>query len=435
MDRKYIKAFRELDNIVANRKLNNKFPALGYTSNLDLLCDFRIDILNKLLEENMQGWKLKDMRPVSKILTLEDLLQTMVFYCINGIGGEADIDDINLVTRNFQHTKGMGGTATQGAMALAAVECPSIVHLTDDSEDVCEILSLPQIYTASEEGELIHIDEVITKKEQEIHCIIQYKKGDVIKLSKQSEIIPTSNRLIITKITINEFVPFNHGYFNYIENNAINISSNVLSSFNALIDKDILVERLTYVEKHVSKYKKNNKNGIVFFEDAHYHDDEIKKLCIENLYSVVDIVSLNEEELEYTLKMFKYKVDINNILSCVKGIKFLIQKFHIKKGIIVHTKDYSMYVGEQISADIERGLIYGNLLATAKAMFGWYGTKKHIQKVLELPLSEKGMLNSFVVSNSKYAGDVKIVPSKYIDKPKYTIGLGDSFVAGVQICF
>ena len=31
--------------------------------------------------------------------------------------------------------------------------------------------------------------------------------------------------------------------------------------------------------------------------------------------------------------------------------------------------------------------------------------------------------------------DAVIVPTKYIDKPQYTIGLGDSFVAGVQICF
>ncbi|WP_281811116.1 ADP-dependent glucokinase/phosphofructokinase [Vallitalea longa] len=435
MEDKYKVAFDDLDNVISLRKEKNIFPAMGYTSNLDLLCDFQIDILNRLLKENMQGWNLKDMKPVPKIITIEDLLQTMVFYAINGIGGEADIENINLVTKNFQYTKGMGGTATQGAMALATIKCPSVVHLTDDSKDVCEILSSPYIYTVSEKGRLIHTNEVISKGEQEIHCIIQFKKGDVIELGEQKASIPASNRLIITKITINEYVPFDQNYFNYIESNAVNISSNVLSSFNALMDKKVLEEHLTYVKKHILKYKEKNIKGIVFFEDAHYHDNEIKKLCIESLYSKVDIVSLNEEELKYTLMMYDYKIDITDILSCIRGIRCLIDKFHIKKGIIVHTKDYSMYVGEELEADIERGLIYGNLIATAKAMFGWYGTKEQIEKILTLPLSKVGLSNKEIVSKSEYRDGIKIVPSKYIDKPKYTIGLGDSFVAGVQICF
>jgi len=27
------------------------------------------------------------------------------------------------------------------------------------------------------------------------------------------------------------------------------------------------------------------------------------------------------------------------------------------------------------------------------------------------------------------------VPSRYMERPRYTIGLGDTFTAGVQICF
>ena len=39
------------------------------------------------------------------------------------------------------------------------------------------------------------------------------------------------------------------------------------------------------------------------------------------------------------------------------------------------------------------------------------------------------------ISSSEYRDEVVLVPTKYLDKPKYTIGLGDSFVAGVQLCF
>ena len=169
-------------------------------------------------------------------------------------------------------------------MALAQLSCPSIVHLTDDSKEVCQILRSPSIYAVSQDGRLIHTDEVIQTNEQEIHFIIQFKKGDKICLGGQEAVIPCSNRLIITKITVNEFVPFSKPYFEWIERNGTDISSNVLSSFNALLDPQVLKEHLEYVKGHVAKYKEANPDGIVFFEDAHYHTmpsgNYAWKLCI-----------------------------------------------------------------------------------------------------------------------------------------------------------
>ena len=88
-----------------------------------------------------------------------------------------------------------------------------------------------------------------------------------------------------------------------------------------------------------------------------------------------------------------------------------------------------------MKADIERGLIYGNLLATTKANNGWYGTREQIKEVLAFDCSPKGMEHYQTIAKSQYAGKVILVPSKYIDTPKHTIGLGDSFMGGVQICF
>ena len=50
---------------------------------------------------------------------MEDLLGTVVYYCIRGIGGEADVKNTKLVEESFHFDYGMGGTAVQAAMALA----------------------------------------------------------------------------------------------------------------------------------------------------------------------------------------------------------------------------------------------------------------------------------------------------------------------------
>lgn len=436
IEKKYQQAYEVMSETAAKRMSDHCFTAMGYTSNLDVLCDFSVDRLNELLAQYIPDGDLMQVEVPKKVHTMEELLQTIVYFCTRGIGGEADIENTKLLEECFTAHYGMGGTAVQAALALAQIGCPSIVHLTDDSKEVCELLESSYVYTVSEKGELVHTDGIVQTQEQELHCIIQFKKGDVICLGDQKAEIPCSNRLILTKITVNEFVPFSKPYFKWVEENAEHVSSNVLSSFNALLDPTVLKEHLDIVERHVVKYREKNPEGIVFFEDAHFHDFSVRKLCLETISSYVDIISLNEEELKYTLKeMYDFDIDISDIVSCVEGAKYIREKFGIHKGVIIHTKDYSMYVGDKLKADIEKGLMYGNMLATAKAQNGSYGTKEQIAEVLTFGLSSKGVENYNKIITSKYAEEVTLVPSKYIDKPKYTIGLGDSFLGGVQMCF
>lgn len=436
LGKRYEEAYEKLLCVGEERRKRKAGTAMGCTSNLDLLCEFDTERLNRLLESHLQGEKLADMKTVPLIQNIQELLRTIVYYCVRGIGGEADVSNVELVKMCFNCQEGMGGTAVQAALALAGLECDSVVHLTDDSKEVCRLLESPFVYTVSGEGEVVHTDHIKQTQEQEVHCIIQFQKGSMIRLGEEQIEIPCSNRLILTKITVNASVPLSKAYLKWVEEHAAYIKSNVISSLNAILEQEVLRQRLRELEEHIRRYRENNPEGIVFFEDAHYHDDAVRKLCLETLYSFVDIVSLNEEELKYTLEeMYGFHVDIEDIQSCIEGAEFIRKKFGIQKGVIVHTKDYSMYVGEKLKADIEKGLMYGNMLATAKAYNGWYGTKETVEEILKFPLSPKGMEHERTIRESEYAGKVVLVPSKYMDKPRYTIGLGDSFVGGVQLCF
>ncbi|MEG6571032.1 ADP-dependent glucokinase/phosphofructokinase [[Clostridium] cellulosi] len=435
-EEKYIAAFEGLDMAIRRHVEQKRYPAMGYTTNFDLICDFQVEKLNGLIAKLLPKLKLSELKPAALIKTTGELLCTIAYFCVNGIGGEVDLNDPSLMNGIFDLRPAIGGTAAQAAMALAAVGMPSVIHITDDSKEVCEILNSPLIYTVSDDGQLVHTDVIKQKHEQEVHYIIQFRKGDVVRFADCEVPIPVSNRLILTKVTVNEIVPFSAPYFSYIEDHAEEFGSNVLSSFNCLKRKEELEKHIEIIKKHLEKYRINNPKGIVFFEDAHYHSNEIKQFCMEAIYPSVDIVSLNEEELKSTLALYGIPIDLNDILSCVEGMATIQKKFHIKKGVIVHTKDYSIYAGDKIKGcDIETGLIYGNLLATVKASGGSYGTREKIAEILKLPLSEKGKEFQSMLKRSKYAEKAVLVPSKYIDKPKFTIGLGDSFVAGLQICF
>ena len=100
----------------------------------------------------------------------------------------------------------------------------------------------------------------------------------------------------------------------------------------------------------------------------------------------------------------------------------------------MHTADYAVFVGDKGDIAIERGLYWGGLLATARASVGRYPTLEDVERVLALPISEKGAEFAAAISAGSY-DDVQLIPTRYIDKPRFTIGLGDSFTAGMQICF
>lgn len=158
LEKKYEEAYNELLYVGEERRKAKAGMAMGCTSNLDLLCEFDTERLNMLLEQYLHGEKLIDMKKVPLIQNVQELLRTIVYYCIRGIGGEADVSDVELVKMCFDYQEGMGGTAVQAALALAGLHCDSIVHLTDDSREVCRLLESPFVYTISQEGKAVHTD-------------------------------------------------------------------------------------------------------------------------------------------------------------------------------------------------------------------------------------------------------------------------------------
>ena len=424
-----------MPSVIDKRNSKGIYTAMGYSSNLDILLDFHVETLNRLLEENVPDGILAEMEAAPLIRSEKELLETIVSYCRKGIGGEADIADIDLIRRSFPCKNGMGGTAVQAALALAQLGAGSVVHLSDDSKEVREQLDYPCIRVPLEDGTLGGAMDVDGRNPQEVHAILQFQKGSVVRLGGQSFEIPVSNRLILTKNTVNITLPLSEAFLSWVEDHAEQVSSNVLSSFNCILEKNVLQERLARVKEHVKAYRRNNPDGIVYFEDAHYHDRAVREMCIETLYPHVDIMSMNEEELAYTLSMYGAEADISDVRSCVEGAEYLRKRFSIKRGVVVHTKDYAMYVGDRSGLDIENGLTYGVLMATAKAAFGRYGTADDIEWVLTQKISERGVRNREIIRECGLDERVVLVPTFYLDSPKYTIGLGDSFTGGMQMCF
>ena len=324
--------YNGLQAVTERRKRDAIYTALGYTSNLDLAAEFRAEDLNDLLAKYLPAGVLRAMRPAERIRTMEDLLETVVYYCLQGIGGEVDIEDPDLVRALFPCVNAIGGTGVQAALALDRLGAGSIVHLTDDSKEVLEQLASPNIRMPLADGTLGGASDVQGRGPQETHVILQFRRGSRIVLGEQEEEIPASNRLILTRNTVNHILPLDENFLHWVEAHSQQVSSLVLSSFNSILDPEILRHRLGRILEHVERYRRKNPQGTVYFEDAHYHDRQIRRLCMETVYPHTDIVGMNEEELLHTLDMYQVPVKIEDIFS-KSGITHAIHTGSNKEGL------------------------------------------------------------------------------------------------------
>ena len=174
---------------------------------------------------------------------------------------------------------------------------------------------------------------------------------------------------------------------------------------------------------------------MIYFESAHYLRQEVKNIVYKEISHYVDIMGMNEEELLAHTRELGIEIDKDDLKDVLQGLEHLIKRYKVQ-GIIMHTKDYSMYYGSELyGIDLEKALTLGNLLSGTRARIGHYGSLEECRESLKLGLSETGLRFYNELEEMHLDRKVYLVPSRYMEKPVCTIGLGDTFVAGVQFAF
>lgn len=417
-------------------KASGKRLCFGYTSDLDILIQWDVDIFNGILDEYLH--EKPSAKEGETIDSMASFARIVSHYALHGLGGEIDISDEQVCTeleKRFITKPGLGGTCAQGAAALGAIGIPLIAHITDKSKPVCEWLDYDGLETISSNGERIPMRQAATKESPVRHMILQFSKGDVLRIHGEERTIPLSNRLIMDYDAIHKIMPVDPPFLQYIESNASLLYSYNISGFNAIIDADIMKTKLAELNAHYQIIKKQNPDCKIYFESAHYLNSQIRQMVFEGISEYADILGVNEEELVDFAEKMQLEADKEDLTSVLNVLEKMIQQYRVQ-GIVMHTKDYSLYFGNKMEeVDIEMGLTLGNLLSGTRARTGRYGNLDDCKESLSLALSETGVRFADVLEGMSLNHYACLVPSRYLEHPTCTIGLGDTFVAGMQICF
>lgn len=426
-----------LDDMVADIekcKISGKRIVFGYTSDADALLTYDEKEFNEILEKYLTCEPHREQHDV--VDSMETFARLIAYYMMNGLGGEVDISDYKVVEyllEHFQYTFSLGGTGAQGATAMCCAGMPVLAHISDRSKLVCELMDYPEMETV-QNGKIVPIT-ALQRGEPVYHIVFSYTKGDRFRIGNKEYEVPVANRVILDYDRIHKDIVVDGDFKQYLEENANKLISYNLSGFNAIVDNELAQRRLSELGIHYTKIKEKNAECVIYFESAHYLSPEVKATVYAGISPYVSIMGMNEEELVAHGMELGMEIDKDDISDVLKGMDVIAERYKAK-GIILHTKDYSMYYGEELkNVDLEKGLTLGNLLSGTRARVGHYGNREECRESLKMNLSPVGLRFAEELANMRVEKQVFLVPSRYMEKPMCTIGLGDTFVAGVQFGF
>lgn len=410
---------------------------LGYTSDLDVVLKWDGDAFSRII----RAYLTEEPRYATgdTIASMGDFARIALHFLANGAGSEIDITEITVcdeLERRFETAYALGGTCAQSAAALGAVGFPVTAYVTDRSEEVCARLDYPGMRLFAN-GRVDTVGACASDEPPVKHIILQYPKGASVTWRGKTYVAPVANRLILDYDKIHKILPIDPRFLAYCEESAGNIYAYGISGFNGILDPAVMAERLCVLTAHYAAFRAKNPEAVIYLEGAYYLNPEVKDLAFEALARSIDILGMNEEELVEHAARFGLATDAEDPRSILAALNCLLEKYPAK-GIVMHTKDYSMYFGKRLpGVDFHKGLALGNLMSSTRARTGRYGTRSDCRVTVDcLPLGAAGLRMATALS-ALDAGEhyAAVVPTRYMEHPFYTIGLGDTFTAGMLTAF
>lgn len=344
-----------------------------------------------------------------------DLVVAILNRIYRQSGGEYFLSSPELATafaRSAEKKITMGGTGIRAAIGLAKIGIPSTAHLVTMNDFVRELT--PSLCTAVWAG---------TSENLYPHLIFQFPEGVSIHLDGAPEGVvrsTVSNRVIMSNDSDNIRLPVSPLLPDALRSARVFL----LSGFNVMGDREILLDRLTRVKDALRELPAD---GEVFYEEASFIVPEMRKTIFSEMDGLIDVYSLNEDEIE---ELAGAAVDMTDPADVLRRIGHLRETNRLKT-VVLHTKHWGLIYGPEPDRYQEK-LSAGIRMAATRYAKGDHFTMQDFEATARAELSPEGVRFCSRIPES-YRKNAVCLPGYRIELENgtaTTIGLGDTFVGG-----
>lgn len=427
-----------------------KTAATAFNANIDAVIKLSANRLAELIrQESLTLAELEDIRR-TVLCTPQDVIKG-IFKCFtNGIAEEWISEEKSVyewMKNNLGYdrlqTGGQGGIVAN-VLASAGVQ-NVFVHAN----------SLPKMQAEQFEprSNLLSFDEngnqapayQINRSQDTplVHWIIEFDRGDVLKLEGREFRCPKSNRFIATYDPLNLKLATDPNFIKHMRDSEVEYV--VLSGFHALTESNNGVALIKDMAKEIGIWKKNCPNCLYHLEIASTQDLAIREAIIENIAPLMDSIGINERETMDILEVIdeqalaarcRRQTTSENLFTALVKIK---EKTGVPRiqlhmfGLYMILQDQGFRITPQ--EDL-KGMMTAATIAAAKAGTGNIADMlwAHGRDVSDVGLIEAESL-SVAAGQSDLAEsgigryrqwDLIIVPTILIEKPLTLVGMGDT---------
>jgi ADP-dependent phosphofructokinase/glucokinase len=196
----------------------------------------------------------------------------------------------------------------------------------------------------------------------------------------------------------------------------------LVSGFNSMRDPQTLVARLRDLREQM---KSLPDDAVVVYEDGGFHVPELSEHVREGLGDLVDVHSMNEDEMQTYVGRTVDLLDPADVVAALGDLGRVARA----RTVVVHSGYWALAVGERAGA-YRAALDCGILLASTRYLHGDAFTASDHSRSAEIPRHAAGSAFARAVEHA-LPGQVCAVPALVLRTARpTTIGLGDTFVGG-----
>lgn len=380
---------------------------LGFGGMVDVEIDWDVDALASLADAHAITQADLDLH--APVVDARSLVASIVAFMQEGAGGErfvADASALDAVLSRFRHRWTLGGTGVRAALAMRALGVPSTVQLVSVDDTVRRLLpeGVEVVCSASEDS-------------RHPHLIVQYPQGARVRTAGLDVTAPRANRLIYVNDPPNRELVLG----DRLERMAPGVDVLLVSGLNTMQDERLLDDRIATIARILAAMPEH---GVAVYEDAGYHVPEHGERVRAALAPLVDVASMNEDELASLLGRSIDLLDPVDVESALVEARARLGA----RTLVVHTQGWAAATGER-AVELLPAIGAGIEAAATRYVAGDAPTDVERARVVAAPRQPRGA-ELIAALESRGTGVVGLPAPDVHPERATTIGLGDTFVGG-----
>jgi len=381
---------------------------LGLGGNLDYLVTWDAQVIENLVTAyDLRAAELTTAVPIN---SERDLLRCLLAFLRDGTGGERFVATTTIIetfAAQFQKAIALGGTAARAAIALDRLGVKTTLHLVSIDDHVRRLLPRSCSYICSASHDSTHP-----------HLIMQFRAGTEVRVNDIDVRAPHPNRVIFTNDPPHQQMQLSEELGTVLADARVFL----ISGFNVVQDPVILDQRLAILRRHLARVPAD---CLVQYEDAGFHLPELRYQINRQLEDLIDVHSMNEDELQTYLGRTCNLLDPEEMARALTEIRTIVHA----PTVMIHTQYWSLAVGRNPDS-FAQALQGGVTLASTRYFHGDNFSETDYDRIAHASPTAAGA--DFATAIEKLLpGLVRCVPAiQLATSNPTTIGLGDSFVGG-----